>query len=439
MSRVEKTNEPGRIRIRSEINRFANLQQWIEIDARAYRHNLRAFRHLIDRSVKLMAVVKSNAYGHGAAPITQLAVNEGIDYLGVHCLNELKQINDIRGETPVVLLGPSLASDAEEIIDLGIEPTLSSLDVARAVAVAARASGKRVPIHIKIETGTHRQGILPDEIPNWCDLLREHPSLQLRGIHTHFANIEDTTDHTIAKKQLSNLHAAHTRFTELGQPPEIIHSACSAAAIVMPETCGGMIRLGISGYGLWPSRETYLSTLLSQTMGPELIPVLSWHTRITQIKCVGVGEYIGYGCSFRTTHSMRLAVLPIGYYDGYDRRLSARAYTLVRGKRAPVVGRVCMNMLMIDISDIPAAQLGEVATLIGSGRACDPGGAASSGTSDKPGGAAGSGDSNNPGADTVSADHLATICGTINYEIVSRLGSHIPRIVTGDDAVPEAL
>ena len=171
----------------------------------------------------------------------------------------------------------------------------------------------------------------------------------------------------------------------------------------MDQTHGDLVRLGIASYGLWPSRETYLSTLLSQRMGPELIPVLAWKTRVAQLKEVPAGEYVGYGCAFRATHPMRLAVLPIGYYDGYDRRLSGRGYVLVRGKRAPVVGRVCMNMTMADLTDLPEAGLGDEVILIG-----------------------------RSGSESVTADTLAAMCGTINYEIVARLGHHLARTVRGE-------
>lgn len=378
----------------------AGLPQWLEISARAYRHNLRAFRRRIGPKVKMMAVVKANAYGHGDRIIVPLAAAEGVDYLGVHSLDEFARIRELAGEIPVCLLGPSLPDEAEAVVAAGLEPTVSNLEVLEALAAAARRTQRDIAIHIKIETGTHRQGIQPEEIPAWCDRLAQMPRIRLRGLHTHFANIEDTTDHTYARRQLTGLRAAADAFLAHGQRAELVHSACSAAAIVMPQTYGDLVRLGIATYGLWPSRETYLSTLLDKSMGPELMPVLSWKTRIAQIKNVEVGAYVGYGCTFRTTHPMRLAVLPIGYYDGYDRRLSGHGHVLVRGRRAPVVGRVCMNMTMIDISDLPDVRLEEEVILIGQS-----------------------------GGETLSADTLANLCGTINYEIVARLGDHIPRIL----------
>jgi alanine racemase len=371
---------------------------WIEIHPAAYRHNLRGFRRLLAPSVKLMCVVKANAYGHGARLIVPLALGEGVDALGVDSLAEAEEIRDLTRDVPICLLGPILPEEADAAVSAGVEPTISSLEVARALALAAQRQARPVAVHVKVETGTHRQGILPEEIPAWCRFLADQPSIRFRGLHTHYANIEDTTDHTVARHQLQRLQAAHRQFTDLGQRPELLHSACSAAAIVMPETHADMIRLGIASYGLWPSRETFLSTLLTQGMGPELIPVLSWKTRIAQIKEVAVGEYIGYGCTFRTTRSMRLALLPVGYYDGYDRRLSARGYVLIAGKRAPVIGRICMNMLVADISDQPGAALGDEVILIGLS-----------------------------GSESITVDTLASICGTINYEIVTRLGRHIPR------------
>jgi len=388
---------------RPDGNREQNRPQlWIEIDEAAYRHNLRALGRILRPGVKRMAVVKANAYGHDARLITSLAVDEGIDYLGVHSLEEYREIADLCSRVPVCLLGPILPEEARAVVGGGVEPSIGELRVAEALAQVAREMNRRIAVHIKMETGTHRQGILPEEIPGWCDFLAAHPEVRFRGLHTHFANIEDTTDHTFAQRQLARLREAAAAFAAHGQVPEMQHSACSAAALVMEETHGDMVRLGIAGYGLWPSRETFLSTLLSKRAGPELLPVLTWKTRLAHFKEIRTGEYVGYGCTFRATRSMRLALLPVGYYDGYDRRLSGQGYVLVHGQRAPVVGRVCMNMTMIDTSDLPHAQLGEEVILIGQS-----------------------------GGESVTADRLAMLCGTINYEIVSRLGRHIPRILRG--------
>jgi alanine racemase len=376
------------------------LATWLEIDGRAYVHNLRTFRRIVGPDVLVMAVLKANAYGHGASVLAPLAVGEGVDYIGLHSLDEFLEIRDLVEDVPVCLLGPTLPSQASAVVAAGAEPTVSMLETVAALAQAARAAGRTVAIHIKAETGTHRQGVALEEIPAWCDFLREHGEVRFRGMHTHFANIEDTTDHTFARRQMAQLAEARRAFAEHGQVPELTHSACSAATIVMPQTHRDLVRLGISSYGLWPSRETLLSTLLSRVTDPDLVPVLRWYARIAQIKETAAGEYVGYGCTFRTTHAMRMAVLPVGYFDGYDRRLSAQSYVLVRGRRAPVVGRICMNMTMIDITDMPEVELGEQVTLIGQ---C--------------------------GGETIAVDALARLCGTIHYEFAARLGRHLPRLL----------
>lgn len=381
------------------------MAQWIEISGKAYRHNLRAFRRILGPGVKLMAVVKANGYGHGAAQIAALAVSERVDCLGLHALDEIAAIRAAAGDTPICLLGPSYPWEADAIAAAGVEPTVTSLEVARELARAGEALGREIPVHVKVETGTHRQGIDPSEIPAWAAFFAATRGIRFRGLHTHFANIEDTTDHTFARRQIARLNEARAAFAEQGTEPELFHSACSAAAIVMAETHGDLVRLGIASYGLWPSRETYLSTLLSQRMGPELLPVLRWRSRIAQIKNVPTGSYVGYGCTFRATHAMRLAVVPVGYSDGYDRRLSGRGHVLVRGRRAPVIGRICMNMMMVDITDHPEVAAGEIVTLIGP-----------------------------DDAEEISVDAIAALCGTINYEIVARLGAHIPRILIEDGA-----
>ncbi len=383
---------------------------WLAIDGRAYQENLRTFRRIAGPEVLLMAVCKANAYGHGARVLVPLAVEAGVDYIGVHALEEASEVSDLTGRTPVCILGPTLPDQAEHVVAAGVEPTVSSLETAGALAAAADAAGREVRIHIKVETGTHRQGIDAEEIPDWCTFLERNPRVRLRGLHTHFANIEDTTDHSYARRQIDRLREARAAFAARGHVPELTHSACSAAAIVMPETHRDMVRLGIASYGLWPSRETLLSTLLARVTDPELLPVLSWHARIAQIKTVAAGEHVGYGCTFRATHAMRLAVLSVGYYDGYDRRLSAQGYVLVRGRRAPIVGRICMNMTMVDITDMPDVRLGEVATLIG-----------------------------HSDGEVVSVDKLAALCGTIHYEFVARLGRHLPRVLRSDEAPDQAV
>jgi alanine racemase len=216
----------------------------------------------------------------------------------------------------------------------------------------------------------------------------------------HFANIEDTTDHSYAQRQLE-------KFMEyvdlLGQNDiniPVKHVACSAAAILFPETFFDMVRVGIGIYGLWPSKETYLSCIQEEREPVNIKPVLTWKTRVVQIKDVPDGAFIGYGCTYKTTRPTKLAVLPVGYYDGYDRHLSNASYVLIAGKRAPLRGRVAMNFITVDVTDIPDVCLEDEVVLLGP-----------------------------QDSERISAEQLASLCGTINYEIVTRINPEIPRLV----------
>ncbi len=224
----------------------------------------------------------------------------------------------------------------------------------------------------------------------------------LEGLSSHFANIEDTTDDYYPKFQLENFRQAIDWFKQRDINVPLRHMSCSAASILFPETHFELARVGIGLYGLWPSKETMVSCRLRGQEALRLKPVLSWRARVAQVKNVARGAYVGYGCTYRTTRPTRLAVIPVGYYDGYDRSLSNAAYVLIRGKRAPVRGRVCMNFFMVYITDIPGVKLEDQVTLIGK-----------------------------DGRDKITADQLATLAGTINYEIVSRINPSIPRVVVG--------
>jgi alanine racemase len=270
----------------------------------------------------------------------------------------------------------------------------------RALALAARELKKKAIVHLKIETGTNRQGIPVNKLGNFYRLIKKTPEIILEGMSSHFANIEDTTDDFYPRFQLGNFQEAVDWFRRRGVEIPIKHLACTAASILFPETYFDLARVGIGLYGLWPSKETLASCLRRGQEPLKLKPVLSWRARVAQIKSVPKGAYIGYGCSYRTTRPTRLAVIPVGYYDGYDRSFSNTAYVLIRGKRAPVRGRVCMNFIMVDTTDIPEVKLEDRVTLLGK-----------------------------DGREKITADQMAVLAGTINYEIVTRINPLIPRII----------
>jgi alanine racemase len=289
---------------------------------------------------------------------------------------------------------------AARAVELEVRPTISNLETIDALEAAAAAAGRTVPVHLKLETGTCRQGFTERRLSEVSARLAACGHLELEGASTHFANIEDTTDHSVAFRQLEAYHRLVGRLAEAGLEPKIRHLACSAAALLFKRTHLDLVRVGISLYGFWPSRETMVSMRNGSARAVSLQPVLSWKTRLAQVKEVPAGTDVGYGCTFRTTRTSRLAVIPVGYYDGYDRGLSNAGHVLVRGQRAPIRGRVCMNMCIVDVTDIPGAGLEDEAVLIG-----------------------------RQGDELITADMLAGHCGTIHYETVTRIHPEIPRVI----------
>lgn len=373
--------------------------QWIEIDRRALAANVRHFREMSGRR-RLLAVVKSNAYGHGLIAVSRLALAEGIDWLGVHAFEEGAALRDAGLDAPVLVLGPVLPGRCEEALRRDLRFTVFDRNTAEELSAAAVRLGTKARVHIKVETGTNRQGVRAAELPALARRLSRLPGIEIEGLSSHFANIEDTTSLDYAERQMAQFAEGAALLRKAGFRIQVRHFAATGAAIVFPESRLDMIRLGIGLYGLWPSKETYLSCRLRKRKPVVLRPVLSWRARIAQVKRVSKGAFIGYGCAFRTTRPTRLAVIPAGYADGYDRALSNTAHVLVRGRRAAVRGRIAMNFLTADVTDIPEAAAGDVVTLIG-----------------------------REGRETMSADSLAALAGTINYEILARLNPAIPRLI----------
>ncbi|MDH7493106.1 MAG: alanine racemase [Candidatus Saccharicenans sp.] len=375
------------------------LVQWVEINRQAFLHNVREFQKRLGPT-GLMAVIKANAYGHGLLEIARLSTEAGIDWFGVHSLEEGQALRQAGFRQKILILGYLPLAQAAEAIAADLRVTVYNLETLRALATAARKLQKPALVHLKIETGTNRQGIAINKLGSFVNWLKKTPEVKVEGVSSHFANIEDTTDDHYPRYQLDNFLQAVNFLQASGLEPSVKHMSCSAAAILFPETYFNLARVGIGLYGLWPSRETLVSCRLRGQEPLKLKPVLSWRARLAQIKAVPRGAYIGYGCTYRTTRPTRLAIIPVGYYDGYDRGLSNSAYVLIRGKRAQVRGRVCMDFIMVDITDIPGVKLEDTVTLLGS-----------------------------EGKEKILADQLASLAGTISYEIVTRINPLIPRLI----------
>ncbi len=387
--------------------RPAGAKTWVEISRSDVLANLKALKgHIGDSG--LMAVVKSNAYGHGLVETAKIAEKAGIAWLSVDNVDEGMALRKAGLKTPILLLGYTLNDRLADCVKHGLSFVAYNLETVRAlrrlrlppVGKHPKNKAKAAYVHLPIETGTTRQGTEGDELRALVRALKKTPGVIIEGVSTHYANIEDTTDTTYAKSQLARYCSALELLHEEGIDPPWKHTACSAAALLYPETLFNVARTGIAMYGLWPSKETLAIAKSGKASKVTLKPALTWKTVIAQVKEVKKGTPVSYGLTERTAHDSIIAVIPVGYWDGFDRKLSGIATVLVRGKRCKVMGRICMNMCMIDVTDVPGVRVEDEVVLLGS-----------------------------QGGETVSAEDVAAKAGTINYEIVTRINPTLPRIV----------
>ena len=360
---------------------------WIEVDKNALTHNVATFRRLAGEQRRLMVVLKSNAYGHGMLEIAAATLEAGADWLAVFSFSEALELRRAEIDAPILVLGPAGVESFAVAAEMDIRLTVGSADMAQKLIEHGKQD---LCVHLKLETGTNRQGLSSGH-HELVRQLNDIPNIKLEGAYTHFADIEDTTDHAFAEGQLARFKESIKQLEALDVRPPLLHTACTAATMLFEETHFNMVRVGIGTYGLWPSKETFVS---ARQLGREVLdlkPVMCWKTRIAQLKSLQAGEYVGYGRTFRCTRPTRLAILPVGYANGYDRGLSNKAHVLIRGKRAPVCGRVMMNMLTVDVSDIEDVAGAEEVVLLGI-----------------------------QGEESISAEMMAGWLGTINYEVVTR-------------------
>lgn len=377
---------------------MANRSSLCEVNASALINNFNEFRQISQNPDGIFPVIKANAYGHGMALTAKILKNaKGF------CVNEIREAETLRRhgiKQPIIVLGYMLPEFADDAVTLNTIPVIYSAGVVQALDRAAQTRKTRIPVIIKVETGTNRQGLLPKQALKLAMQIKDMSGVGLFGLSTHFADIEDTTDHSFAMSQLHRFMETAELFRQNRLDPGLLSAANSAAALLWPNTHLSITRLGIALYGMWPSKETFATAVQRHREAVNLQPVLTWKTRIIQVKQVEKGEYIGYGRTFRTTHRTRLAVIPVGYYDGYDRKASNRAHVLINGVRCQVRGRVCMNMFMVDITDVPSVKPGDEVVLLGK-----------------------------QGDEQITAEDLALWFNTINYEVTTRINENIPRIL----------
>jgi alanine racemase len=373
---------------------------WLEISKSALVNNLKQFRKIIGKKIKLMAVVKSNAYGHGMIECAKIFEKNGADYLGVANLNEAIELRKNGLKKPILILTYWNLYDSEaqiKAIIKNIEFVVYTYPQVKILSKISQKIGKWVNVHIKVDTGTSRIGVLPQDALNFALKCLKLPNLKVRGIFTHFAKSE-AKNQAFTHQQIEKLLKIKKSLTKIPHFPQdiLFHAGCTASTINNKASFFDMVRIGIGLYGLWPSLATKNYGALKSII---LKPALTWKTKIIQVKELPKGTPIGYDCTYRLKNRGKIAILPVGYWDGYDRKLSNCGEVLIRGKRAPVRGRICMNLMMVEVTKIPKVKVNDEVVLIGQ--------------QDK---------------EKITAEEIALKIGTINYEVITRINPQIPRI-----------
>jgi len=359
------------------------------IDRDALEHNFREVVRCAEGQ-QVLAVVKAGAYGHGAVEVSKRLLMLGADMLGVALVEEGRELREAGIDAPVLVMGATFPEQAEEMVSLKLTPAIFGLSVAQALSEAAYRRRTTINVHVKIDTGMGRIGIAPEDAPELIATLQKLRNISVQGLMTHFADA-DLRDKQFASKQMDRFESLLKALEAKKIKVPVRHAANSAAVLDFHRAFFTMVRPGLMLYGYNPLEEGAL--------GADLRPVLSLVTRIAFIKKVPTGVPISYGRTFTTKRESAIATLPIGYADGYGRGLSNKGEALVRGMRVPVVGRVCMDMCMIDVTDVPAAREGDDVVLIGS-----------------------------QGSERITADDIAAKIGTIAYEVLCGISSRVPRI-----------
>lgn len=329
---------------------------WVEIDLAAIRENIRQIKSLVKPGTKCCAVVKADGYGHGAIPVARSVVDAGADYLAVAILSEAMELRQAGFTVPILILGYTPAYQMPLVVAYNVQPTICNIETARALSAVAQKAGVTVKIHLKIDTGMGRIGILPNEAGEFIDQISHLPNLEIEGVFSHFAKA-DAMDKTFAYKQYDRFMTAFDTMAAHKVVPHIRHIAASAALVDMPETHCDMVRMGIIIYGAWPSAEVKHRISLR--------PAMKFKCQVAFVKEVPAGTPISYGCTYTTTQMSRIATLPVGYADGWNRLLSNKGEVLIHNRLAPVVGRICMDQCMVDVTNIPNVKVGDEVVLFG--------------------------------------------------------------------------
>ncbi|HET8564772.1 MAG TPA: alanine racemase [Candidatus Binatia bacterium] len=368
------------------------------VDLQALRWNFRQIRQKVGRQVKILSMVKANAYGHGAPAIAKTLAGEGSDAFGVATLEEGIELRQAGIGQPIIVVAGVYPAQIDQFLDNSLTPVIHEVQTLRSVEAAIRSRGAKLNIHLEVDTGMGRTGFLAAEVDHWLPELTKLKALTLEGVFSHFSDAESANEE-YTENQLRYFLSVIKRLRATGITPSLVHMAKSAAVVTVPASHFTMVRPGLALYGLYPSVDA--------TKEITLKPVLSWKTVVLQLKRVPKSSSLGYGRTFVTRRESLIATLPVGYADGYPRILSNRGVVLVRGGRAPVVGRVSMDLTMVDVTDIAGVEQGDEVVLLGRQRDA-----------------------------VISADEMAAWSNTISYEVLTSIGARVPRIYCNSREAP---
>jgi alanine racemase len=381
-----------------------NRNVWAEIDLAAVSHNVRQLKRIIQPGCALMAVVKANAYGHGMIEVASRVLKEGADFLGVARINEAIRLREGYIDAPVLIFGYTNPENAATLINYDLAQTVYTYESAKRLSDSAVSFGKRIKVHLKVDTGMGRLGILPCELRlpensgkifgsaiREIEMIARLPGLSLEGIYTHFATA-DSPDKTYALRQFEIFNFFIDKIKKFGIEFKIKHAANSAAIIDMPATHLNMVRAGISIYGVYPSDAVDKTKIF-------LKPAMTLKSRVIHVKHVNSGFSVSYGATDRTKQPTVIATVSVGYADGYNRLLSSAGRMLIHGASAPVIGRVCMDQTMLDVGHVPDAAIGDEVVIIGS-----------------------------QGEQSIGVDEIAHKISSISYEVLTGVSDRVHRI-----------
>lgn len=375
----------------------------IELSRAALQNNLSFLRDTIGPNVVISSVIKGNAYGHGIEVFAPLLWEEGQRHFSVFSADEAQRVRRVLGAAAEIMIMGWLAQDEVAwAVENDVSFFVFDIERLRAAQQAAESSGKPARIHLEVETGMNRTGVRGKDLPEILGFIKKHAKFfELEGVCTHLAGAESVANYLRVRRQLTLFRRFLRELKREGLQPKYRHAACSAGTIAYPSAIFDMVRIGILQYGFWPSPENLMQYLTQRNKFEDpLRRVISWYTEIMSVHEVGMNQFVGYGTSYLTQEPLRVAVLPVGYSHGYSRGLSNQGRVLIDGKRLPVIGVINMNHALVNINEVPEAGVGDEVMLIGR-----------------------QGDIN------LTVASFATLSDQLNYEMLTRLPSNIPRLV----------